>query len=67
MGIMKVVSNVTDINEWKYSYFKGDDSRDLNTENLAETVLDNKEQYVLKYAETPQTEELQRIKQLAGV
>jgi hypothetical protein len=35
MGIMKVVSNVTEITEWKYNYFKGDDSRDLNTENLA--------------------------------
>ena len=67
MAIMKVVSNVTEITEWKYNFYKGDDSRELNEENLSETVLDNKEQYVLKYAETPQTEELQRLKQLAGV
>ncbi len=68
MGIMKVVSGVTDITEWTYNFYKGEDARELNEENLSETVLDNKEQYVLKYAEAPQTnEELQRLKKLAGV
>ena len=64
---MKVISGVTEITEWKYNFYKGDDARELNEENLSETVLDNKEQYVLKYAEAPQTEELQRLKKLAGV
>ena len=66
MEIMKAVSNVTEINEWKYDYYKGDSSKDLTEENLSETVLDNQEQYVLKYSEKT-TEDLDRIKTLAGV
>ena len=38
----------------------------LTEENLSETVLDNQEQYVLKYSEKT-TEDLDRIKTLAGV
>jgi len=65
MEIMKCVSNATRITEWQYEYFKGDQAVDLNETNLKETVLDNQEQYVLKYAQ--QTEDLNRVKQLAGL
>ena len=67
MEIMKVVSNVTEITEWKYSYYKGDDSKELTEENLSETVLDNQEQYVLKYAQPKTNEDLDRVKHLAGL
>jgi len=65
MEIIKVVSNVTDINEWSYEYYKGTASAELNEQNLSETVLDSPEQYVLKYSQ--QTEELDRVKHLAGL
>lgn len=65
MEIMKCVSNATLITEWQYEYYKGDQAVDLNETNLKETVLDNQEQYVLKYAQ--QTEDLTRVKQLAGL
>ena len=65
MEIMKCVSNATQITEWQYEYYKGDQAVDLNETNLKETVLDNQEQYVLKYAQ--QTEDLNRVKQLAGL
>ena len=66
MEIMKVVSNVTDITEWKYRYYKGESAQDLNEDNLSQTVLDNQEQYVLKYSQ-PKNEDLNRVKQLAGL
>ena len=65
MEIMKCVSNATQITEWQYEYYKGGQAVDLNETNLKETVLDNQEQYVLKYAQ--QTEDLTRVKQLAGL
>ena len=65
MEIMKCVSNATLINEWQYEYYNCDNAVDLNEINLKETVLDNQEQYVLKYAQ--QTEDLTRVKQLAGL
>jgi len=65
MEIMKCVSNVTEITEWQYEYYKGAGAVDLNEDNLKETVLDNQEQYVLKYAQ--QNENLNRVKQLAGL
>jgi len=65
MEIMKCVSNVTEITEWQYEYYKGTGAVDLNEDNLKETVLDNQEQYVLKYAQ--QNENLNRVKQLAGL
>jgi hypothetical protein len=65
MEIMKCVSNVTEITEWQYEYYKGTGAVDLNEDNLKETVLDNQEQYVLKYAQ--QNEDLNRVKQLAGL
>ena len=30
MEIMKAVTNVTEITEWKYDYYKGDSSKELN-------------------------------------
>ena len=63
--IMKCGSNVTEITEWQYEYYKGTGAVDLNEDNLKETVLDNQEQYVLKYAQ--QNENLNRVKQLAGL
>lgn len=66
MEIMKAVTNVTEITEWKYDYYKGDSSKELNEQNLSETILDNQEQYVLKYNQ-PKNENLDRIKTLAGV
>ena len=66
MEIMKAVSNVTEITEWKYDYYKGDSSKELNEQNLSETILDNQEQYVLKYSNET-NEDLDRIKTLAGV
>jgi hypothetical protein len=68
MEIMKAVSNVTEITEWQYEYYKGTGAVDLNEENLTENVLDNQEQYVLKYAQPEETnEELDRVKHLAGL
>jgi len=68
MEIMKAVSNVTDITEWKYDYYKGDSSKELNEQNLSETVLDNQEQYVLKYSQANETnEDLDRVRHLAGL
>ena len=64
--ILKVVSNVTTITEWKFEYYKGEGAKDLNEENLKNSVLDNPQEYVLKYAQ-PKNEELDRVKQLAGL
>ena len=69
MEIMKVVGNATTITEWQYEFYKGDSPTELNEQNLSETVLDNQEQYVLKYAQAPEetTEDLDRVKHLAGL
>ena len=68
MNIVKVASQATSITEWKYSYYKGTDSADLTAENLAETVLDNSEEYVLRYTNNEETNEsLSRVKELAGL
>ena len=65
--IMKCVSNVTQITEWQYEYYKGDTTQDLNEDNLSNTVLDNQQQYVLKYAQQTENEDLNRVKHLAGL
>ena len=39
---------------------------DLNEENLKDSVIDNPQEYVLKYAQ-PKNEELNRVKHLAGI
>lgn len=67
MNIVKVASQVTAITEWKYNYYKGGASTDLTAENLAETVLDNPEEYVLRYTNTETNESLSRVKELAGL
>ena len=64
--ILKVVSNVTSITEWQFEYYKGEGAKDLNEENLSNSVLDNPQEYVLKYAQ-PKNENLDRVKQLAGL
>ena len=66
MEIIKTVTHATEITEWKYEYYKGDGSKELTEENLSETVLDNQQEYVLKYNQ-PKNEDLDRIKTLAGV
>ena len=68
MEIIKTVSKVTEINEWSYDYYKGEGTKELNESNLGETVLDNPEQYVLKYSQAEETnEDLDRVKHLAGL
>lgn len=70
MEIMKVVSNVTGITEWKFNFFKGTSTVDLNEDNLKNSVVDNASDYVLRYNinDSEQTAEgLQRIKHLAGL
>jgi len=68
LGIMKVINNVTGINEWKFNFYKGSDSLDLNEDNLRNSVVDNPEQYVLKYSTVEDTNEsINRLKLLAGV
>ena len=64
--ILKVVANVTTITEWKFEYYKGEGAKDLNEENLKNSVIDNPQEYVLKYAQ-PKNEDLDRVKQLAGL
>ena len=64
--ILKVVSNVTTLTEWKFEYYKGEEAKDLNEENLKDSVIDNPQEYVLKYAQ-PKNENLDRVKQLAGL
>mgnify|MGYP001071976076 CR=1 FL=1 len=66
MNIVKVASQVTAITEWKYSYYKGTDNKELTAENLSETVLDNSEEYVLRY-NSQTNEDLSRVKALAGL
>lgn len=68
MGIMKVVSNVTGSDDWKFTPYKGSGPMELTQENLQATVLDNPDEYVLKYStEEPTVESLTRIKHLAGL
>ena len=78
VGITKIVSNVSGITDWQFSYYKGEGPTELNDENLRSSVLDNPEQYVLQYstvapetiepeAEEPAVESLQRMKHLAGL
>jgi hypothetical protein len=78
VGITKIVSNVSGITDWEFSYYKGEGPVELNDENLRSMVLDNPERYVLQYstvapetiepdAEEPTVESLQRMKYLAGL
>jgi len=78
VGITKIVSNVSGITDWEFSYYKGEGPVELNDENLRNMVLDNPKRYVLQYstvapktiepdAEEPTVESLQRMKYLAGL
>ena len=64
--MLKVIANVSTITEWKFEYYKGDGAKDLTEENLKDSVLDNQQEYVLKYSQ-PKNEDLDRVKQLAGL
>lgn len=64
--MMKIVANVTTITEWQFEYYKSDGAVDLNEDNLKSSVLDNQQEYVLKYSQ-PKNEDLDRVKQLAGL
>ena len=64
--MMKIVANVTTVTEWQFEYYKGDGAVDLNEDNLKSSVLDNQQEYVLKYSQ-PKNEDLNRVKQLAGI
>ena len=62
------MANATEINEWNYEYYKGDGSKELTEDNLSQTVLDNQQEYVLKYSQANETnEDLDRVRHLAGL
>jgi nitrate reductase NapAB chaperone NapD len=69
--IAKTVSNVADINEWKFTYYKGDKELELNEDNLGEAVVNDKNEYVIRFrdesSEETTNEEIDRIRQLAGL
>jgi len=68
MNVVKITSQVSGITEWRFNFYKGDSTLDLNEENLKNSVLDNSEQYVLKYTSSMQpTESIERMRTLAGV
>lgn len=68
MEIMQTVSNVTKINEWKFTYYKGEDAVDLNEDNLSQAVVSDKQEYVMRFSMQDETNEsLNRIKKLAGL
>jgi hypothetical protein len=68
MEIIKTASNVTGIKEWKYNYYTGADTLELTEDNLNNTIITDSNEYVLKFNVKQQTnEELNRIKQLAGL
>lgn len=64
--MMKVVANVSTITEWQFEYYKGDGAIELSEDNLKSSILDNPSEYVLKYSQ-PKNENLDRVKQLAGL
>ena len=64
--ILKVVANVTTITEWQFEYYKGDGALELTEDNLKNSVLDNPQEYVLKYAQ-PKNEDIDRVRKLAGL
>lgn len=67
MEIVKTASNVTGIKEWKYTYFTGNETMELNEDNLNNTIVTDSNEYVLRYSVKKTNEELERIKQLAGL
>lgn len=68
MEIMKTVTNVTAINEWKFTYYKGEGAVDLNEENLSQSVIADQQEYVMRFTPQDETNEsLDRIRTLAGL
>lgn len=65
--ILTTASNVTGITEWRFNHYKGEQTLDLNEDNLTQSVLDNPEEYVLRYMQQPTNESLDRLKELAGI
>jgi hypothetical protein len=66
--IAKTASQVSGINEWKFTYYKGNQPVDLNEDNLSQSVVSDKEEYVLKFTnQTQANEDLSRLKSLAGI
>lgn len=68
MEIMQTVSNVSNINEWKFTYYKGKNAAELNEENLSQNVIADKQEYVMRFiSQDETTESLDRVKHLAGL
>lgn len=68
MEIMQTVSNVSNINEWKFTYYKGENAAELNEENLSQNVIADKQEYVMRFiSQDETTESLDRVKHLAGL
>ena len=65
--ILTTASNVTGITEWRFNHYKGEQTLDLNEDNLTQSVLDNPEEYMLRYMQQPANESLNRLKELAGI
>ena len=67
--ILTTASNVTGITEWRFNHYKGEQTLDLNEDNLTQSVLDNPEEYMLRYMQQSDTtnESLLRLKTLAGL
>ena len=66
-GIVRTVSNVTGITEWKFNYFKGNETVDLTEENLEEFIITDKEEYVMRNNAETTNEAINRIRHLAGI
>ena len=67
VGIVRTVSNVTGITEWKFNYYKGDETVDLTDENLQEFIITDKDEYVMRNNTESTNEALDRIRHLAGI
>jgi hypothetical protein len=66
--ITKTAGRITGINEWKFNYFKGDNTLDLTEDSLSQHIISDKEEYVLKFStQLPTDESLDRLKELAGI
>ena len=66
-GIVRTVSNVTGITEWKFNYFKGNETVDLTEENLEEFIITDKDEYVMRNNAETTNEAINRIRHLAGI
>jgi hypothetical protein len=68
LDIMHAVSSATGISEWQFDGYKSEVSSQLDEDNLSSLVLDNPQDYVLKYADKmEESSELLRLKTLSGI